>query len=190
MKRLKAAAIALSIAALWMIAALPAQAEQVRIMLYEVKDSTLAEQIEAVDDAYDEREEPLKDERRGISYGSPEYEAATRAIEDVKYERNRKFLELLSGTTPTVDWRGSGQAGETIEATEQIDGKPFGVRAELQQPEGDSIPVALNATHDGRKLYEGTALLLRVGAPHLLNKVFVKIDGQRQGQLLFVQVDE
>lgn len=178
----------LAIATLSLFLASAADAYEIGLRYYKVRDHAVAEKLHDIDDAYDEREDPLKQQRRNAGYNTPEHAEATRQLEILRQQRDREFLDLLEDTPPEVDYRANADAGETIRESTTVNGNDLHVEIGLGQPDGDKIPVEIDAEYDGTTLYKGTALLIPVSVPYVVSKAFIKIQGKRQANLIFIEV--
>lgn len=165
-----------------------ASAYEIGLRYYQVTDHGLAEKLHDLDDVYDEREDPLKQQRREAGYNTPEHAEATKQLDALREQRDREFLRLLEGTPPEVNYGASAGAGETVQDSVRANGNPLHVEIRLGKQDGQKIPVEINAEYDGRTLYKGSALLIPLATPYVASKAFIKLQGKRQATLVFVEV--
>lgn len=165
-----------------------AEAYEIGLRYYKIRDHDVAEAIDRIDDEYDDREDRWKDQRRQAGYGTPEHAEATAQLDRLRAQRDREFLQQLETTTPEVDYVTPADTGETVQESTTANGKPLNVEFKLGEREEDKISVEVKAEYDGKTLYEGSALLIPLSTPHVVSKALIKIQGRRQGNLVFVEV--
>lgn len=166
-----------------------AQSAQVTLTKYKVGDHALAEELKTIDDEFEDREDPIKATRRSSPFGSEAYEKADGELQTLRKERDQKLWEALQSTEPVLAQSVEGAIPGDIDETKDVDGAPFHLAAKLGKQDGMAT-AEISAEHDGKTLYQGSALLIPLDAPFVLNMVFVKISGQRQGSLVFIEIEE
>ncbi len=166
----------------------PAHAYEVELRYYRIENHDVAESLNRIDEAYEEREKPLKEIRRASGYDSTEHEQATVQLDALRAERDREFLRHLESTRPEISYLSSLDSGEASQDSKTINGKLLHIELKLGRKDGEKVPVEVNAAYDEGTLYKGSALLIPINAPYLVSKTSIKIQGKRQATLIFVEV--
>lgn len=169
------------------LSAFPAAALDFRILYYRIEDNDLANAIDALETRFEARERTLKEGRRKAAYGSPGHAEADRALEQLYRERDRAFYDALaSGPSPAFSYPASASPGQRIQETRNFGGKPLIVDLLLGPASAEVLPLEMEIVFDGSELYKGTLELRSPAGPLLISKAFARIEGKRQGSMLFI----
>lgn len=169
------------------LSAFPAAALDFKILYYRIEDHDLADAIDALETRFETRERALREDRRQAAYGSPDHAAADRALDQLHRERDRAFYDALAaGPSPAFAYSASASPGQRIQETRNFDGKPLAVDLLLGASSAEVLPLEMEIVFDGSELYKGTLELRSPAGPYLISKAFARIQGKRQGSMLFV----
>lgn len=166
----------------------PLRAYEFELRYYRIEDPALAADIERTDQEFEARQKPIRELRRRAAYNTPEYVRAVADLERLQIERDQRLLGLLRDDPPDVEFTSPAAPGEQIRESRTFGEKRFNIQLALNPREGDRIALDIQADYDGAALYQGGALEIPLGAPHLASKAFVKLGDERRGSMVFVTV--
>lgn len=165
-----------------------AGAYEFELRYYRIEDPALAGEIERADENFESREKPLRDRRRQAAYNTPEHARVMAELEAIQIERDREFLRLLESSPPEVRFSAQAEEGRAVSKSEELNGKRFNIVLTVGARENGRISLEVQADYDGAALYQGGALQIPVGAPHLVSKAFVRLGDESRGSMVFITV--